>query len=254
MSSYILNATAGLVASCLVAYATSPPQQVDDSDQRTKESVILSGLTRVTAFTSTAMFVGPQLGQLALAYLQSRPCAPSRDLGLLDASEWAGIALQAAGALLRIWCFRVLGRYFTCASPGHRLGYGLRRAAVEVTIRKVGWIRLASFVMRLMLRAQEHKLVRAPPYSHVRHPSYTGITLVALGTILRLVGPHSALVQFGYVPHWAWSPWTAVAVATLHTAAVAERIRGEEASLARAFPREWPEYVRETWRLLPGIL
>jgi protein-S-isoprenylcysteine O-methyltransferase Ste14 len=144
MAPYILNAAAGLVASCLVAYVSSPPQQVDDSDRRTKESLVLSSFTRVTALTSTIGFVGPQLAQLALAYLQSRPCAPSRDLGLLDASEWVGIALQAAGALLRIWCFRVLGRYFTCASLRIVSGSDLVVNPVEVTIRKVACSRTTS--------------------------------------------------------------------------------------------------------------
>jgi protein-S-isoprenylcysteine O-methyltransferase Ste14 len=60
-------------------------------------------------------------------------------------------------------------------------------------------------------------------------------------------------VQLGYLPERDRSPLTALVLAALFIAAFGERIRGEEAALAKAFPEEWPGYVRETWRLVPGL-
>ena len=64
----------------------------------------------------------------------------------------AGIACLIAGALLRQYCFRTLGRYFT------------------------GDVRVAS----------EQPVIEAGPYRWVRHPSYTGGMLLYLGTGLAL--------------------------------------------------------------------
>jgi len=51
-----------------------------------------------------------------------------------------GAVLIVSGGLIRWWCFRTLGRFFT----------------FELSVRK------------------EHRLVKTGPYAIVRHPSYTG--------------------------------------------------------------------------------
>lgn len=115
----LVNAAAGLAASLLTAYATSPPAKPDETDQRSKESWLLTAATIITAPASFLAFVGPNIVQLALAYAQytgvRASWVPRGDLSGLSGLEWTGIALQAAGAVMRVWCFRVLGRYFTCA-------------------------------------------------------------------------------------------------------------------------------------------
>ena len=71
---------------------------------------------------------------------------------LLSWLPWTGLALMAAGLLLRAWAIRVLARQFT----------------VDVSVRP------------------DHELVRRGPYRLVRHPSYTGALATFLGFALAL--------------------------------------------------------------------
>jgi len=64
-----------------------------------------------------------------------------------DVSPWIGIAVFAAGVILRLWSIITLGQFFT----------------VNVSI------------------ANDHQLVRRGPYRCLRHPSYTGIWLITTG-------------------------------------------------------------------------
>jgi len=118
------------------------------------------------------------------------------------ALAWTGMALMAAGLLLRWWSVRVLARFFT----------------VDIAIHP------------------GQQLVRRGPYRVLRHPSYSGALLTVLGFA---VGTGHGL---------------AAAVVLLPiTAAFLWRIRVEERMLAEAFPDSWPDYARNTARLLPGV-
>ena len=65
-----------------------------------------------------------------------------------------GITLILLGSGIRLWCYHVMGRLFT----------------YEVVI------------------TDEHSLITAGPYAHVRHPAYTAMTLMLLGIIVISVG------------------------------------------------------------------
>ena len=84
---------------------------------------------------------------VCLAWLGAGRFAPA-----LAWLPWAGLALMAAGLLLRAWAIRVLAQQFT----------------VDVSVRP------------------DHELVRRGPYRLVRHPSYTGALLTFLGFALAL--------------------------------------------------------------------
>lgn len=71
----------------------------------------------------------------------------------------AAAVIAAAGAALRAWCFRELGRLFT----------------YEVGIR------------------EGHTLILTGPYSLVLHPSYTGTALMAAGYAWWAAGPRACL-------------------------------------------------------------
>lgn len=81
-----------------------------------------------------------------------------------------------------------------------------------------------------------HELIRRGPYRWVRHPSYTGSLATFLGFGLALGNLWSLLVLM-----------TPVVIAFLR------RIRVEERVLAEAFPAEYPEYARQTRRLVPFL-
>jgi protein-S-isoprenylcysteine O-methyltransferase Ste14 len=81
----------------------------------------------------------------------------------------------------------------------------------------------------------EHQLIRSGPYRRLRHPIYTGLiamyvgTAVVTGTWLAVVGV--AMAGFAY--------W--------------RKIRLEENSLDLAFGAEYETYRRGTWALVPGL-
>ncbi|KAJ7460340.1 hypothetical protein B0H11DRAFT_1736653, partial [Mycena galericulata] len=70
-------------------------------------------------------------------------------------------AFIASGAILRLFCYRVLGKHFT-------------------------------FEMGI---ARDHKLVKTGPYSVVRYPAYTGALLVYLGLLFYYGSPGSWFVE-----------------------------------------------------------
>lgn len=172
-----------------------------------------------------------------------------------------GVMSVACGALLRLWCFRALGQFFT----------------FELSIHP------------------SHSLVTTGPYSFVRHPSYTGIYLTLLGGTLvglapgtwlyerwiyfpvlsqdvkhlgmwimsfgstystpiarpslpsiGMVTPASLLV-YTLITFWLVKVWYALRSTN-------RRLQIEDVELHKVFGDVWDEYAeRVRWRLLPGI-
>lgn len=81
------------------------------------------------------------------------------------------------------------------------------------------------------------KVVRDGPYRWVRHPSYTG----------------ALLTTFSY-PFAAGGLLTLVVAIAVMPLAFAYRIRVEERMLAEGLGDEYRAYMRETRRLIPGLL
>ena len=97
---------------------------------------------------------GQKSGGLATAGLWSLAFAvavPAALLGHPSAGEaWAGLAVLAAGVVLRIASLRHLGRFFS----------------------------------ELIVLREDHRLVRDGPYRVLRHPLHVGLVLMALGLAL----------------------------------------------------------------------
>jgi protein-S-isoprenylcysteine O-methyltransferase Ste14 len=118
-----------------------------------------------------------------------------------DAVRWLGVALYAAGGALRLWPVFVLGRRFSglvAIQPGHRL-------------------------------------VTDGVYRVIRHPSYLGLIVNALGWALAFRSVLGVLL---------------VAPAVL---ILLGRIRSEEALLQSQFGAEYDAYRARTRRLVPGL-
>jgi protein-S-isoprenylcysteine O-methyltransferase Ste14 len=140
------------------------------------------------------------LGVLA-AYLPAY--TDRREMWTLDgeAIRWLGLALFAAGGTLRVWPVFILGRRFSglvAIQPGHTL-------------------------------------VTGGIYATIRHPSYLGLVINALG--------------------WALAFRSAVGVllAALTIPPLLARIRAEETLLRTEFGGVYEAYCRRTWRLIPGL-
>lgn len=113
-----------------------------------------------------------------------------------------GLAVQCAFFVLAVWSRRILGLNWSGA----------------VSIKT------------------EHQLVRSGPYGWIRHPIYTAMFGMFIGTAL-VCGQIHALV--GVV---------------LLIAAYMRKIRMEERMLREHFGVEYEAYRRESWALVPGIL
>jgi protein-S-isoprenylcysteine O-methyltransferase Ste14 len=113
----------------------------------------------------------------------------------------AGLIIEATGLLLAVWTRRHLGRNWSG----------------EISIKR------------------DHQLVRSGPYHVVRHPIYTALLAMYLGSAV-VSGELHAL--FG------------LALAAI---AYGRKVRLEEAVLAQFFGEEYRDYRRVTWALLPGL-
>lgn len=133
---------------------------------------------------------------LSVAQFRISPVPPG---GLLVA---LGAVIATGGLALRLWAIRTLGVHFT--------------SNVRVS--------------------DAQPLVSVGPYRRLRHPSYTGALLTALGTTAALGSPAGALLVF-----------------LLAIPAYLYRVRVEEEQLERQMGSAYREYQRHTHRLVPGI-
>ena len=83
---------------------------------------------------------------------------------------------------------------------------------------------------------QDHELIVSGPYRYVRHPIYTGILLMALGTAISN----------------GWSSGFIVTALVLVTFWF--KLRAEERLMAEHFPDRYPDYRRRTRALIPFVL
>jgi len=118
-----------------------------------------------------------------------------------DTVRWLGVAIFAAGGALRLWPVFVLGPRFSglvAIQPGHTL-------------------------------------VTTGIYRFIRHPSYLGLILTALGWAL------------------AFRSGVGLLLLALLAPPLLSRIHAEERLLEMQFGDQYRAYVKNTWRLFPGI-
>jgi len=172
------------------------------------------------AMAAAALFVGGNLSPGVREDRSNRWVIPAFGLiGLLDAYvpaytdriafwtidgdtvRWIGVVLYVAGGVLRLWPVCVLGHRFSglvAIQPGHRL-------------------------------------VTTGIYGVIRHPSYLGLLVIALGWGLAFRSGPGVLLALLLIP-----PLLA-------------RIGSEERLLGAQFGAEYEAYRARTWRLVPGL-
>ncbi|KAI0328964.1 ICMT-domain-containing protein [Cubamyces sp. BRFM 1775] len=130
--------------------------------------------------------------------------------------------LGIVGGLIRIWCYRTLGRFFTW----------------ELSVQR------------------EHKLVTSGPYAIVRHPSYTGTVLRSIGTVLLVLSEGSYAVEAGWLQS-VWGKAVAFGVMgymTFISYSLVRRIPKEDAMLEKEFGPQWREWRKRTpYSLVPFV-
>jgi protein-S-isoprenylcysteine O-methyltransferase Ste14 len=113
----------------------------------------------------------------------------------------AGIALEFAGVAVAIWARRILGRNWSG----------------EITIK------------------EDHELIRTGPYGVVRHPIYTGLLAMYVGTAIASGHMH------------------ALAGLAIGILAYLRKVRMEETNLTHAFGEKYGAYRKDTWAIVPGL-
>ena len=83
---------------------------------------------------------------------------------------------------------------------------------------------------------ENHQLVTAGIYRHVRHPMYLALLVYSVGQVL-------------VVPNWIAGPSYGVAMALLF----ALRLGPEERMMVEEFGGDYEAYMRQTKRLIPGV-
>lgn len=132
-----------------------------------------------------------------------------------------GVSLVIAGTAVRLFAYHALGSLFT----------------YEVYVK------------------DDHRLVTAGPYKYVRHPSYTGVALLLLGTHLMYFG------DGGYIPYCdvASTPmvffvhlWRYAAPFSVFS--VCRRCRVEDGQLRERFGADWEKYKKDVpYSLVPFV-
>lgn len=186
--------------------------------------------------SSTLFYVLAALWPASEAWIGARHRAgggdATRDRGtlrLLLVVIYASVALAVWLSIRGVWPFppTLHTPLFFGGCAAMALGIALRLWSVRTLAR--------FFTIQVAIR-DGHRLIRTGPYRLLRHPSYTGslMTFLSFGCAL---GSAAALLAAG-VPV---------------TLAFLRRIRVEERVLADAFPADYPDYARTTWRLLPFV-
>jgi protein-S-isoprenylcysteine O-methyltransferase Ste14 len=131
-----------------------------------------------------------------------RRWVPALDTPAADAFVVAGVIVIWVGLAVRVWAVMTLGRSFS-------------------TFLQVG---------------ADQAVVTRGPYRWVRHPSYTGLLLVALG--------------FGL----GAGNWLSLAIcAVVLPLGLLPRIAIEESEMIRVLGEQYRSYQRTTHRLVPGL-
>ena len=111
------------------------------------------------------------------------------------------------------------------------LALAISGLAIAITARRT----LASNWSGSVTFKRDHDLITRGIYQYMRHPIYTGVLLMFLGTAL-LVGTLGAAIGFLVLFFTFWF-----------------KLRQEEALMERHFPREYPAYKNRTKALIPYI-
>jgi protein-S-isoprenylcysteine O-methyltransferase Ste14 len=139
---------------------------------------------------------------LMLSFALLAGVLPPGDTRLMrERPELAGLALVVTGAALAVWSRLVLARNWS--------------GAIELKVN--------------------HELVERGPYRFVRHPIYTGLLLMFLGTAL-VRGTAQALAGLALFSALHW--W---------------KLRAEDSLLARRFPDAFAAYKARTKALVPFV-
>ncbi|KZT50678.1 hypothetical protein CALCODRAFT_444246 [Calocera cornea HHB12733] len=134
----------------------------------------------------------------------------------------AGSLLAWAGSELRLQCYAALGEYFTF------------RLAIQ----------------------DKQPLITTGPYTYLRHPSYLGALMAGIGMELSMILCNPISLCYGrklfkYSQEVETGFLILMSVAPI--AALVRRMGNEEKMLKAKYGKEYTEWERRTWRMVPFV-
>jgi protein-S-isoprenylcysteine O-methyltransferase Ste14 len=160
-------------------------------------------------------------------------------LGFRRQDRFSGQALVGC-LVLALWAGYFIGR----AVPGAAItegrdlvfGIGIARALAGIALRWYAVIVLGRFFTTSVITTPDQTVVQRGPYRLVRHPSYSGLLLTALGLLL------------------CSTNWLSLACFAIALPGFAYRIQVEEGVLTAALGDAYRDYMRHTKRLVPFVV
>lgn len=169
---------------------------------------------------------------IEVPYLRRFKVSPRKDWDRRSGQFWDfANAIEPIGIILG---FAKIGNIQTANNLIAPLGLLLLVAGVA--IRWTAIYTLGKYFTSTVVIRDDHKLIRAGLYKHLRHPAYTGTLVAHLGLGLSFSNWFS--VSLSFVPYLV---------------AAAYRIHIEEQALSEAFGEEYLDYSRNTKRLIPML-
>lgn len=169
---------------------------------------------------------------IEVPYLRRFKVKPGKDWDKRSAQFWDfANAIEPIGMILG---FTKVGNIRGGSSLIAPLGLSLLIAGVAIRWTAIYTLG-QSFTSKVVIR-DDHRLIRAGLYKHLRHPAYTGALVAHLGLGL------------------SFSNWFSLALSSVpFLVAAVYRIQVEEQALSEAFGEEYLEYSRDTKRLIPKL-
>ncbi|KAI9447525.1 hypothetical protein H4582DRAFT_7552 [Lactarius indigo] len=232
-----------LVTSILGAwYALTPPQPPPGAQERVKSEGVersFGNVVRLHAFVWKCSVIASLLAELVacvffeiyshhhhqfpLSFLHISKHLPlSPHTSTLPLTFVLGCLSTAASGALRLACYKTLGSLFT----------------FELTLRA------------------DHRLVTSGPYAFVRHPSYSGVVLGVVGTLLVHFGPGSWWARAGWMGTFAGQMYAVcwVGMEAYVLSSILCRTPTEDALLRKQFGAEWDAWAaRVQYRVIPFV-
>lgn len=186
----------------------------------------------ITIFWATVLaWIGLEVWRQARD-LRAVPVQVEADRG----SIWLTTGLTLGGVAIGFGGGRALGWYmpWRASMAVFIVGIGLMWLGIALRLWAIGT--LGRFFRSQVVIQKGHSIVSSGPYRYLRHPSYAGAVLTALGAGVVLANWFS-LLAFLVIPLLGY----------------VRRIHIEEDALVEGLGNDYRAYRRQTWRLLPFV-